>query len=126
MKMEEIILSIIISIFVGVFLGYVSSIIQRRFRAADTVCELLMKEIKEASELHDNIDGELCISKWLGPSKRRIQGYLLLVDWNDYLNGPEVLRKFNEFEQKKVSILYRREHILEDLCQLYRLIKKTT
>ena len=120
------IVSFIFSVISGLFFGYLTAFISRRISDADAFCDLVQKEICAASELHDNIEGDHCISNWLAPSQRRIAAYVGIVDWKWRIFGQSVIRSCEDYQKKTVSLQYRREDIVVSLTRIYRAARKST
>jgi hypothetical protein len=121
MELPNQLLALAAAVFVGVFISYV----RRRFSTTDQFCELILSEIKAASERPENIGGDHCISIWHDGSKARVSAYLNLINWNTRTNGQSVQDECERYQENKVSYRYTRDHIIASLVTIYRRAKES-
>jgi hypothetical protein len=122
-EVQKTILTVVITAIPSLLGGYFTAVMYQRVRSINKFCDLVLKEIKEVSELSDNIGGEHGLEKWLTSSQRRVAAYAKIIDWEKYIRGHDVLQACKSYGSGRESLEYRREDALEDLTTIYKMAK---
>lgn len=111
----------------GIALGVFGSVIKRRFSDVDNFCDLIWREIDDASTQSENIGGEHCFSKWHKPSKERVAIYAQLLDWNTRTNGQRVMVACDAYEALESGVIGGAgpREAVRQLVSIYRKAKET-